>query len=242
MQLTPEALYGQLGQLVAEMPELGQSAGPITPEMNRWMGRAAALVELVCDTADAAYFRVAAQSLHGVLRDDNAQAIAAIVHRALAQAEMMAPAASRGAFIAAGSTFDAFAAVGKVLSLAKTDVLIVDPYADEKVLTDFAPLAPERVRVRLLADWAAYKQSLKPAAGRWVQQYGQTRPLEVRFAAAKTLHDRLILVDSTTAWVLGQSFNKLAERAHTSIVQANQETAALKISAYENLWQTAVPL
>jgi hypothetical protein len=41
---SPEALYLQLGNLVAEMPDLAN--GPITPEMNRWLGRAAALVEL----------------------------------------------------------------------------------------------------------------------------------------------------------------------------------------------------
>jgi hypothetical protein len=46
--------------------------------------------------------------------------------------------------------------------------------------------------VRLLADQADYKKSLKPAAERWVQQFGQTRPLSVRLAAAKTLQRRKI--------------------------------------------------
>lgn len=43
MPLTPEALYLQLGSLVAEMPDLEN--GPITQEMNRWLGRAGALVK-----------------------------------------------------------------------------------------------------------------------------------------------------------------------------------------------------
>ena len=42
------------------------------------------------------------------------------------------------------------AAIGKVLGTAKRDVLIVDPYADEKALTDFAPLAREGISVRML--------------------------------------------------------------------------------------------
>jgi hypothetical protein len=42
----------------------------------------------------------------------------------------------RGAFIAAGHGFDAFAAVGKALGTATADVFIVDPYADAKLLTD----------------------------------------------------------------------------------------------------------
>jgi hypothetical protein len=33
---------------------------------------------------------------------------------------------------------DAYAAVSKVLGTAKTDVLMIDPYADEKVLRDYS--------------------------------------------------------------------------------------------------------
>ena len=42
--MTPEELYLQLADLVAEMPDLANS--PITPEINRWLGRASAVVEL----------------------------------------------------------------------------------------------------------------------------------------------------------------------------------------------------
>jgi hypothetical protein len=236
---TPEALYLQLGSLVAEMPDLAH--GPITPEMNRWLGRAALLVQLArCDTGSVVALRVASQNLNGSLRQGNAQTIAVIVNQALAKAELLAPAASQGSFIAAGNTFDAFAMVGKALSEAKADVLMVDPYADATALTDYAMLAPETVSVRLLAR-ADRKSLLKPAADRWVQQF-KDRPLTVRLAPAKTLHDRLILVDGKTAWVLGQSFNKLAERAHTSLVRMPPEAASEKIEAYEAMWASAEPL
>jgi hypothetical protein len=224
--------------LVAEMPDLAR--GPITPETNRWLGRAAALVELTGDTANFVSLKVASQNLATVLRETNAQTIAVIVQQALAKAEVNAPATSQGTFIAAGSTFDAYAAVGKTLAQAKTDVLMVDPYADEKVLTDYAALAPDTIAVRLLTDKASHKNTLKPAAERWLQQFGPARPLEVRLAAARTLHDRLILVDGKTAWTLGQSFNKLAERAHTSLVRLPPEAGAEKIAAYEAMWATAV--
>ena len=56
-------------------------------------------------------------------------------------------------------------------------------------------LAPDAVAVRVLTDQATYKNTLRPAAERWTQQFGPVRPLEVRLATAKTLHDRLILVD-----------------------------------------------
>jgi hypothetical protein len=232
---TPEELYFQLGSLVAEMPDLTHD--PITPEVNRWLGRAAILVELA-EPGSVIALNLASQNLHGILREPNAQIITAIVHRALAWAEFLAPVSSQGAFIAAGHTFDAFVAVGKALGEAKTDVLMVDPYADEKALTDYAILAPEKVTIRLLASNNC-KSSLKPAADHWGRQFGETRPLAVRLVPPKTLHDRLILVDHKTAWVLGQSFKDLAARAHTSLVRMPSDAAALKLDAYEELWASA---
>jgi hypothetical protein len=222
------------------MPDLAN--GPIMPEMNQWLGRAAALIEEAGDQASATRLQNCAQFLDSINRALNAQAIAAIVHHALAKAELKAPAAVQGTFIAAGHTFDAFVAVSRVLGTAKTDVLMVDPYADEKALTDYAVLAPDQVSVRLLADQADYKKSLKPAAERWVQQFGQTRPLSVRLAAAKTLHDRLILVDGATAWMLGQSFKDMVARSHTSLVRMDPESGSRKIAAYETMWNATVLL
>jgi hypothetical protein len=241
MPLTPEELYLQLGSLVAETPDLANA--PITAEMNRWLGRACALVEQVGDVAQTVTIRVATQGLHGILRGANAQTILAIVHASLAKAELDAPARVQGAFIAAGHTLDAYAAVGRVLGTAKSEVFMVDPYADEKAVTDYALLAPDNVSVRLLADALDHKKTLKPAADRWVQQFGQSRaPLEVRLAPAKTLHDRLIVIDRTTVWGLGQSFNKLAERAHTSLIRIDAEAGKLKIAAYAAMWVAATPI
>jgi hypothetical protein len=239
VSLTPEALYLQLGSLVAQMPDLANA--PITPEVNRWLGRAAALVEEGGDLAGATQLQSCSQFLT-FNPAYNAQAIAAIVHQALAKAELKAPAAVQGTFIAVGHTLDAFGAVSKVLATATADVLMVDPYADEKALTDFALSAPNQVSVRLLADQADYKKSLKPAAERWVQQFGHTRPLSVRLAASKTLHDRMILVDRSTAWTLGQSFKDLVVRSPTSLVRMDPESGSRKIAAYETMWNAAVPL
>ena len=109
----------------------------------------------------------------GALRHDTAQAIAVVLHRTLARAEFPAPVAAQGAFITAGNAFDALAALSKVLRLAATDLLIVDPYMDEKTLIDYAGLANAGVTIRLLADAAHVKPTLKPAAAAWRAQPAQ---------------------------------------------------------------------
>jgi len=229
----------RLSNLIAEMPDLAHCS--ITPEVNQWLGRAVALVEQV-DPEQLTTMRVSAQFITtGELRDYNAQTIALILHGALAKAELNAPAAVKGTFIAAGHGFDAFAAVGNVLKTARTDILMVDAYVDEKVLTDYAVLAPEAVTVRLLTE-ARYKHSLKPAAERWVQQFGTLRPLLVRLAPDRKLHDREIFIDGDKAWSVGQSFKDLATRALTALSLADAELGARKIAAYQDIWDTATPL
>jgi hypothetical protein len=241
VSLTPEQLYLQLGSLVAEMPDL--ASGPITPEMNSWLGRAAALVEATGDTfgkvalTNAAHFLAIAST-----RDYNAQKIAAVVYEALAKAKLAAPAAVQGGFFAAGHTFDAYARVIEVLGAATTDLLMVDPYADAKIL-QFALSAPEQVSVRILADQEQrHWRSLPPAVERWVQQYPSTRPLSVRLAAPRTLHDRLILVDRATAWMVGQSFKELARKDMHLVRQQDAEATAPAVAAFETMWDAATPL
>jgi hypothetical protein len=238
-----EALYHQLVRLRDEMP--GSSHDVATRDGAKWLARAVALVDATGFTAELATLRAQIQTLwtapgHNVYAP--VQAIATTFETVIAKLELLLPAEAQGAFILAGGLFDAFQAVSKAVSSAASDVLWVDPYADEKLIADFATLVPERVRVRVLSDSATVWPSLRPAAERWTAQYQQDRPLEVRLAPAKTLHDRLIVTDESAAWVIGQSFKDLAKRAHTSLVRTDQELAGLKIAAYKDIWTAATPL
>lgn len=236
--MDPAALYQQLGELVATIPDLDHAWN--TPEARRWLGRASALVEASGQgSAEVAIFNVASNGLGSVNHVMNVQTIAATVYRALARAELAAPPSVQGAFVPVGEPFTAMAAVAKVLEQATAWALMIDPYADANLLTEFATLAREGVQLMVLADKADHKPALKPAAAKWVQQYGQKRPLQIRLAPSKTLHDRLIIVDGREAWSVGQSFNALGKRSHTSLTRADAETTKLKIQAYGLMWTAA---
>jgi len=236
MASDPETLYRQLGRLIEMMPDLTQA--PVPPEVHLWLARAYALVNEVRNLADPSIFPVTVSNLGTTDRFNAAHQIKAIVYRAFAVAEMKAPVGTSGAFIPVGDYFDAFAALSKILQTATMDVMIIDPYMDETALTEFGSAVPENVCLRLMADQADCKPSLQPAANKWVQQYGGTRPLSVRLAPQKTLHDRAIFIDQTTAWTLTQSLKDLAKRSPAEIVRAD-DTAALKIAAYEEIWASA---
>lgn len=238
--LTPESLYQQLGAHIASAPDL-LAAGEL-PETMRWLGQAHALVAQI-DGLEAMGLKSAMSFLSTPLLAENAaRDIMHCLHRVLAKVELAAPAVSAGAFIPVASPFEAFAAIAKVFSAALRDVLVVDPYLDERVLTDFAPTVPEGVKIRLLTDEQSLKPSLAPAVLRWCAQYAAKRPLEAKVAPPRSLHDRIILVDGGEAWLLTQSFKDLAARSPATLARVNTDTAILKVGAYESLWATATAL
>lgn len=123
----------------------------------------------------------------------------------------------------------------------RTEVLVVGAYAEGNLLNSFLLAVPERVPIRVLADMRALKPTLKPAVEAWGRQFGPTGPIEVRAAPRRTLHDRLILIDKGTVWLLGQSFNQLATHSNTYLSKADPELAAMKIEAYDQIWDGSAP-
>jgi hypothetical protein len=246
-QIDSEALYVRLARLIERMPDLAN----VTPtaEHQKWLGDAYALVEVSGDLMAPIELKMEIDNLGWGARNytstpllaarsqNAALKIQTILYRIFAIVELKAPTAVQGSFIPAGNSFDAFAVIAQVLGKAKSDIFIVDPYLDEKILTDFAIAAPENVPMRLLSDEGDHKPTLKPAAKRWINQYGSKRPLELRFVPQRTVHDRLIVTDNSEVWILTQSFNAFATRAPASISRFAEPD--MKIKAYDEMWKAA---
>lgn len=212
------------------------------PETLKWLGELEAVVSGMKRFADEIALRSAKGRLVRTGGRSGAEEVRAVLFNALTAAELEAPASEQGAFIAAGNELDAYAAISKVLASAERVLIVVDPYLDGKALVDFMPSASEGVALRILVDEASLKPTLAPAAEKWQAQFAEARPLEVRLAPARTLHDRLILVDERDAWTLTQSLKDFAGRAPGSILKADPELGERKNAAYGELWNGARPI
>jgi hypothetical protein len=238
-----QRIYTELGGLISQEPEELQNTWRPSPPTLLWLGRVQAVIESTGYTDAVAEVRTAMTHIRDrTLHQHGIGNLRAVMYRVLALAEYKSPSAMAGAFIPVGQPFDAFAAIGRLMSTATRNVLIVDPYMDEKALTDFAVLAPEGVLVRLLADEHSKKAGLLPAVQRWATQHGPKRPLQARLAPARLLHDRLVATDDKDAWALTQSLNAFAQRSPATILKADPETAALKIAAFNDIWNNALPI
>lgn len=240
MAMEPAELHARLKALVSEWAPF-EGRGKISQEAFLWLGRMHALINEADNGTDAVVFGVAMQGLGTGLHEINSAQLKAIIFKTLATAEMKAPAAQQGSFIAAASPFHVFAALAKIMASAQREVLIVDPYVDGVALTDVASSAAEGIQILVLGDSVRVQPNLAPAVARWKTQYS-ARPLEVRMSAAKALHDRLVVIDQSEVWNLSQSIKDFANRSNASIERSNAELSAEKVTAYLALWAAAVPL
>lgn len=240
--IKPEVLCSELGQLVADMPSLEL---PLSAEAKEWLGIVYTLVLASGHTMEAASLLSKVDLMSSRVPEIGAQAqrkIVPILNSVLVMEKLRASAV-QGGLLPEGRPLGALAAFRRVLPNASQDILIIDPYLDEKVLSDLAMLVLENVRLRLLAGEAQYKTALKPAAARWLREFSGTRPLEVRLAPRGLVHDRLISIDDgRQTWSLTQPASAVATRSLPSIRRVEPEVAALKVEAYENVWASAETL
>lgn len=248
-----QSLYRQLGELASTVPPGLDDAAPLPPETQLWVARATALVHSFPEgagfdvhvTSDKIGFSSAAESLGGILRKQSAHRITTLLFRFLARAELLAPAAARGAFIGVGADFVAAQTMSKVFAEAKVSVLAVDAYMDGSMMTDVVPLIPEGVHVRLLADPASSKVTpLRALVVAWIAQHGAARPLEVKLSVARALHDRLFIIDDgVKVWSLSQSVNHLAARSPATLSRLDDpDIAKPKAAYYMAMWPAAAAL
>ncbi len=222
-----DALYIRVGRLIECMPDLANVV--LNTDTLKWFGDAYAVAEASGDvflkvelkSAIDNISRLAGYAASASQAQASARIIQTTLYRILFTTELKASAAVQSSFIPAGNSFDAISAISKVLNKAQQDILIVDPYLDHTVLTDFAVLVQENVLIRLLADQKDHKPSLEPSFQRWVVQHGSNRRVQLRLAPARTTHDRLIIIDHSEVWILTQSLNAFAHRAPASLVLVN---------------------
>lgn len=240
VKTSPEERHARLQELIRTQPQLGERGDPAPRDaaVMRWFAQLYAIVEQR-SLSDAVSLNSALGHLGSSLHNRSVTTILAVLHRAIAQVELELPANSQGAFIGVGASFDALAAIAKVMSEAQNSILLVDPYGSEKILSRFGVLANEGVKIDLLVSAGKKKASLLPAAEAWGEQYGDRRPLRIRGATGRALHDRAIVLDGRTVWNLSQSFDALAERSPGTITRSEAAIADDQLEAWSEIFDAA---
>jgi hypothetical protein len=235
--MEPHILLAKINALLSRTPPFDDFV-PESSVHHEWLGQAYALVNR-WDSVEASDLRLAANFAVSFesTRIGNLATVLATLHRAVAGLELLLPSSSAQAF-GPGAQYDFFKALNSVISSAQKSLLIIDPYIDDTIFDGYLSQLPEGVGVRLLVEKCSAK--VQPAAQKFVAQY--TASLEVR--RSKKFHDRVVFVDESECWVLGQSIAHAASSKPTYLAPLSPDITSLKLAHYEDIWResTAIKL
>jgi len=130
----------------------------------------------------------------------------------------------RELFFGDKSEHDAYVGIRALLQRAEKDVVIVDPYVDQSILTLLSACIKPGMSIQLLTSKVPNDFSLE--AQKWIAQH-QGLLLEVR--TTKEFHDRFIVLDDTVCWHVGSSIKDAGQKAFmlSEMEDDNNRTALL---------------
>jgi hypothetical protein len=114
--------------------------------------------------------------------------------------------------------------------------MVVDPYLDDQVFDTYISGIGHSVTVKLLTTKTG--DQFGPALDRYQAQHSQ----DIQARKSKSIHDRVVMIDGRSCWVLGQSINNAAKSKPTYIAPLSLDTAAEKIRTYQGIWDESEPV
>lgn len=103
-----------------------------------------------------------------------------------------------------GQIFDAYVFVADIIKKAKTNILLIDNYVDETVLT---LLAKRSVNVTA----TIYTKTISKQLSLDLEKHNSQYP-EIKVCAFKDAHDRFLIIDETELYHLGASLKDLGKK------------------------------
>jgi len=144
------------------------------------------------------------------------------------------PAQARPAFFAAGETHDAYVHIRSILQTAKTDLLIIDPWAGGRI---YALIATVKglTHCRILCG-----PKPQPDVVQEPEAFVKQCPaVSLKIRASKEFHDRFAFVDGSDVFLFGASVEHAGARAFSMIPIGGADLAKFILEYAEKVWAGA---
>jgi hypothetical protein len=224
-------LLAELQLMANNIPDF-RSFTSTSREHFEWLGKTHALIARWNSPEAISFSMVSGFLGMPQTREGHLIKLMGILHRALADLQLDTPSKPDQAF-GPGAVYDFFKALKDLLSTATKTVMVVDPYLDDQVFDTYVSGINLSVNVNLLTTKVG--EQFRPALDRYRSQHAQ----EIQVRKTKAIHDRVVMIDGNSCWVLGQSINNAAKTKPTYIAPVSSDTAAEKIRTYQEIWNAS---
>jgi hypothetical protein len=234
LAMNSAVLLAELQLMANNIPDF-RSFTSTSREHFEWLGKTHALIARWNSLEAISFSRVSGYLGMPQTREGNLMQLMGILHRALADLQLDTPSKPDQAF-GPGAVYDFFKALKDLLSTATKTVMVVDPYLDDQVFVTYISGISPTVSVKLLTTKTG--EQFRPALEKYRTQHSQ----DIQARKTKAIHDRVVMIDGASCWVLGQSINNAAKSKPTYIAPVSPDTAAEKIRTYLGIWNDSEPV
>jgi hypothetical protein len=183
----------------------------------------------VWNKADADDIKIKSQFLH-LIGTPNYIQIVSTLTKVIHQLEIEYPQSEKKQVYAAGEAYDFYSDFKTVVLSAKRHLFLIDPYINEEVSELYVKKLPKEVACKVLLGNT--NNNLKTV----IKKLHASPSHNVEVRTSKGMHDRVMFIDDSTCWLIGQSIKDAAKKKPTYFVELPDELVHEKMAYYSELW------
>ena len=229
--LERKMMLEKLKQTLVQMPDLA-SFNKSNPAHTQWIGRTLALIRQV-NPNDAFKFELAAGMVGiDIHKERNYTEMRFVLEMVIATLELQNPEETQKVY-GPGAQYDFYRDLKRIIEGARKSVFIVDPYINTELFDLYVEKIKNGTNVRLLTS------KFDSATEAVIKKYEAKSSICFQAKRSPDIHDRVIIIDGTACWVLGQSIKDAAKKKPTYIAPLPSDVVTLKEAHYEKIWNAA---
>lgn len=133
-----------------------------------------------------------------------------------------------------GDVYKFFVDLKSIISNAKNELLIIDPYFNGEAFDTYLSEVDLLVNIRILVGNRCSKE-IKEYVDRHKTQYNSS----IKVKKSSKLHDRVIFVDDDVSWIIGGSINDACKKKPTYLIPLATPITIDKYAIYSEIWDRA---
>jgi hypothetical protein len=138
--------------------------------------------------------------------------------------------------ISKGEKFKGIKSIKDIFSLAEKEIAIEDPFIGSDMFSLLYELHRDDLKIKILTIEKSDNKELKAGIVAYKAFKAEIEDIEMKFGAETEMHDRVVIIDEQSVYLLSSSIKDLGKKDST--IRLLDDTAA-KVSSFREKWSKA---
>jgi hypothetical protein len=138
--------------------------------------------------------------------------------------------------ISKGEKFKGIKSIKDIFSLAEKEIAIEDPFVGSDMFSLLYELHRDDLKIKILTIEKSDNKELKAGVVAYKAFKAEIEDIEMKFGAEAEMHDRIVIIDGKSVYLLSSSIKDLGKKDST--IRLLDDTAA-KVRSFKEKWSKA---